>query len=107
LTKRGKPFHFISLPRVPLPLSETLEMAAANPGGGDVGGGDPFVGGPRMAGGGEHPVSSAAPAGTSVGGNSRLGLSLEQAAAAALAKVVHASPAKSSHRWASSLGGVE
>jgi hypothetical protein len=33
-------------------------------------------------------------------------MSLEQAAVAALAKVVHASPAKSSHCWASFLGGV-
>jgi hypothetical protein len=51
-------------------------------------------------------VNNAALAGTSAGGNSRRGLSLEQAVVAALAKVVHASLVKSSHRWASSLGGV-
>jgi hypothetical protein len=85
-------------------------MAVVNLGGGNVGGGDPIASGPCMAGGGEHPGSSAAPAGscsgTSDGGNLRRSESLEKVAVVALAKVVHASPAKSSHQWASSLGDM-
>jgi hypothetical protein len=85
-------------------------MAAAPPGGffpgsdaadaGDPFSGEPVGGGTQASSSGAVPVRGPEP--PRAGGQS-----LEQSAAAALARVVLASPAKDSHRWGSSLCGVE
>jgi hypothetical protein len=89
-------------------------MVAAPPGGFYPGSdaadaGDPFS--DELVGGGTQASSSAAlPRTNTVRGPETPragGQSLEQSAAAALARVVLASPAKDSHHWGSSLCGVK